>query len=601
MAPPSDTPPPVASPVADAPNRNLAVAHALFEEWERAVVTHVCVCPGSRSAPLAIAAAQAALPHSVHLDERSAAFFALGVAKASRAPAIVLCTSGTAAANFAPAVVEAHYARVPLLVLTADRPPELRDWGAGQTIDQPRLYGSHVRWFAEAPLPEADEAGLRYARALACRAAEVASGTVPGPVHLNLPFRDPLDPRPVPADRASPRSTVAESGRDRSAYARVEAAAPLPNEAAFAGLVEQLRTAERGVVVVGPLDATPRERDALVALADRLGWPLLGEATAQLGGAGIGRAHALMADPDFAAAHRPDAVLRFGAAPTSKPIAHWLRDAAPDVYVVVDPAEHWHDPDHRASEWWQTEIAAFADTLASQLPKPEQGTWQAAFARADAAADRVLEATLAAEEELLEARVAHELIGSLGPEDALYVSSSMPVRDLDQFWPSGHAGPRVLCNRGANGIDGLISSAAGATHARGGRTVLYVGDLACLHDLSGLLTAQRLGLPLTLVVVDNDGGGIFSMLPVAAFGDAASFEEVFHTPHGHDLVRLSEAAGVPSERITSWLHLRSALKQAAAAEGPRCLVVPTRAAASVEQRRTLQAAMHEAAREASLD
>ena len=576
--------------VTDAPNRNLATTTAFFEEWARLGAAHVCICPGSRSGPLAIAAAHSEVPHSVHLDERAAAFFALGVAKASRRPALVLCTSGTAAANFLPAVVEAHYARVPLIVLTADRPPELREWGAGQTIDQTRLFGSHTRWYAEAPLPEATDAGLRTARALACRAFELANGGAPGPVHLNLPFRDPLDPRRVDDDRLASLSPRAADGRGARPYATRPTAPRAGSREAIEAVATRFSRAQRGVVVAGPLDATAAERNAIVAAAERLGWPLLAEATSQLGGHGVRRGHALLSDPAFAEAHRPDAVLRFGDAPTSKAVARWLAEARPDPFVAVDPHGVWHDPDHVVTDWADADIAAWCDRLVAAIPSGSHA-WRDTFEAADAAATRALEAELVARSELLEARVADTLVRELAPEIPLFVSSSMPVRDLDQFWPAGIAGPRVLCNRGANGIDGIIASAAGACWASGGPLVAYLGDLACLHDLTGLLAAKRLGLPLTLVVVDNDGGGIFSMLPVASFGKEASFDELFHTPHGHDLVRLAEGAGVACTRVSSWDHFSVALEESVAAGEPRMIVVPTEARTSVEQRRALQAAI----------
>ncbi len=586
--------------IASAPNRNSAWTAALFEEWERAGLAHVCISPGSRSAPLAIAAAASSIPRSTHLDERSAAFFALGLAKATRQPVALVCTSGTAAANYAPAVVEAHYARVPLLVLTADRPPELREWGAGQTIDQHGLYGSHVRWFAEAPLPEATPDGLRHARSLAVRALDVARGAPPGPVHLNLPFRDPLDPRPVASDVPSDlerRDPLAAAGRAHVPYARVRRGATAPSPDDVASLAERMRASERGVVLCGPQDHTPDDVAAIADLARRLGWPLLAEATSQLRAGPhtddaivVTTAHALSADADFAASHRPDFVLRFGAAPTTKTVAQWLAADPPDELVVVDPGALWHDADHLVSEWHDAATAAFCAALVRRLGSDASPTpWLAAFARAERTARAAIDARLGDDEALLEPHVVRELAAGLSPESTLYVSSSMPIRDLDAFWPAASVGPRVLCNRGANGIDGMVSSALGAATA--GPTVLFTGDVALLHDVSGLLAVKRSGAPLVIVVLDNDGGGIFSMLPVAVFGESAAFTEHFTTPHGHDLNALCSGIGLANTRVGSWPHFRAALKDATARCVPHVLVIPTDAEASISLRREITAAV----------
>ena len=580
--------------VAAAPNAGTAFATALFEEWGRAGVAGVCICPGSRSGPLAIAAAQSELRHWVQLDERAGAFFALGLAKALREPVALLCTSGTAAANFAPAVIEAHYARVPLLVLTADRPPELREWGAGQTIDQQRLFGSHVRWFAEVATPEASPERLRYARALAARAAELARGRPAGPVHLNLPFRDPLDPRPVPGEvppELAERDPLAAGGRAAAPYTRLRRGRVVPTAEELGDLAARATSSQRGAIVCGPWDATPRAAAAVAALGERLGWPLLAEATSPLrhldAPARVETVSWLCGDASFAADTRPDFVLRVGAAPTGKALARWIEGAA--ELVVADPDALWHDPAHRVGEIHRAAPEDLCGALLEALPEGRgAGDWLERFRRADAAVSRALARSLEGEDTLLEPRVVSELAAGMPPDALLYVSSSMPVRDLDAFWPAGSPGPRVLCNRGANGIDGMVSSALGAA-AAGQPVVLLCGDLALLHDVSGLLAAQRLQLPLVVVAVDNGGGGIFSMLPVADFGEAARFEEIFRTPHGHDLRALCEGAGLAATRIESWPHFRSALKEAGAKPGAHAIVVPCDADASLALRQRLAA------------
>ncbi|MDH3519621.1 MAG: 2-succinyl-5-enolpyruvyl-6-hydroxy-3-cyclohexene-1-carboxylic-acid synthase [Myxococcales bacterium] len=588
--------------VSGAPNRNWAFCRALFEELARAGVRHVCVCPGSRSAPLAACASgHEALRCWSLLDERSAGFFALGLAKASRAPVALLCTSGTAAANFHPAVIEASYARVPLLVLTADRPAELRDWGAGQSIDQLRLFGPHVRWFAEVAAPEASGALLRYARALACRAVDAARAAPPGPVHLNFPLREPLDPRPVAGDvpeDLGARDPLAARGRGEQPYTTVTRGAPTATQEQVAELAERMASCARGAIACGPLDADAALVERVARLAQRLGWPLLAEPTSQLRcgphvGAAPVVAHAdlLLRDDAFAAAHAPDFVLQLGLAPTSKAYRLWLERQPPRELVRIDPDAGWNDPSHLTSQLLCAEPNALCDALLAQLPARGASPWLESFLDADRRAARAVEQLLQADDALLEARAVRELAACLPDDTVLYVSNSMPVRDLDAFLPASARRLRVLCNRGANGIDGMISSALGAAAANPGPVVLLTGDLALLHDCAALLAAQRLALPLVIVVLDNDGGGIFSFLPVARFGAAVSFETHFRTPHGIDLEPLCRAMGAAFARASSWEHLRAALKDALTTPRVSVLAVPVDRDRNIAQFHALEAAV----------
>jgi len=591
------------SPVAAAPNGNLAFAAALFEEFERAGVCHVCVCPGSRSAPLAVAVARSAgLRAWTHIDERAAAFFALGVAKATRAPVALVCTSGTAAANFLPAVVEAYYARVPLLILTADRPPELRDCGAPQTIDQVRIYGSHVRWFVETALPESGEASLRYARSLASRAVAEATGATPGPVHLNLPFREPLDPRVAPRDVAAPDATLALRGRAPQGYtrSRFEVAAPSPD--AVADLVGIARQCARGVIACGPLDLDDGAVDAVARLGAATGWPILAEPTAQLrSGAHVGiarliaRSDLLLRDTAFAAANAPDVVLRLGPMPTAKAFRNWVERVPPAHFIVVDSGAGWEDPSHLASWIVRADPAALAERvtlrLGASLASRSDGSWLAGWTAAECAAQRALDRELASATRMGVPALVDTLAGALPDDALLYVASSMAVRDVDLFWPLSSRRLRVLCNRGANGIDGLLSSALGAAAVHPGRCVLLTGDLAFLHDAGGLLAAHRHRLDLTIVVVNDDGGGIFSLLPIAEFGEAAGFETFFRMPHGLDLAGIARAFGARTARVESVAALRAALAHTDATPQLRVIEVPLDRALDIVARRRLEAAV----------
>ncbi len=597
-------------------NRNWAFAAALFEELGRSGVQHVCVCPGSRSAALAAAAAdEPGLRCWSHLDERSAAFFALGLAKASREPVALVCTSGTAAANFHPAVIEAHYSGVPLLVLTADRPAELREWGAGQTIDQVRLYGSHVRWFAEAPLPEPSAASVRYARALACRAVQRALGPPAGPVHLNLPFREPLDPRPVPGERAPELvagDSLAAGGRQGAPYTEFGRSASTPTPDEIAALSDRMRKCERGVIACGPLDATPDLASALGELAALLGWPILADPTSQLRcGPHVKEAPVLatgdhlLRDAAFAEAHAPEFVLRLGGTPTSKSLRLWLEARAPRELVLVDAEGGWNDPSHLASLVLRCDPVALCDLLMRRLTPRLRGRdaspWLRSFLLAEERVQAAVASLLEADEALLEARAVRELAAELPDGAHLYVSSSMPVRDLDAFLPVSARRLRVLCNRGANGIDGMVSSALGAAAAGEGPLVLLTGDVALLHDCGGLLAAQRHDLAATIVVLDNGGGGIFSFLPVAEYGEDVAFEELFRTPPGVDLGALVEGFGVAFTRATSWEHFRSALKESLSGRRTSVIAIPVDRDRNVEQHRAVQRAVGAALADATAE
>lgn len=590
------------------PNRAHVFATALFDEFARSGVKHVCISPGSRSTPLTVAAVRhPALRCWSHVDERSGAFFALGLARATRTPVVLVCTSGTAAANFHPAVIEAHYGRVPLIALTADRPPELREWDAGQTIEQVRLYGPHVRWFAEAPTPDVAGPSPRYARVLACRAVAEARGRPRGPVHLNLPFREPLEPAAGPGAASSglaANDALAAEGRREDAYTRAVQGAPEPSP----DLVESLRQLAldepRGVIACGPMDAGDDLSPALTELASATGWPLLADPTSQLrrgphtaAGPVLATSDLFLRDERFAAAHAPAVVLRFGGAPTSKAFRLWIERHAPAHVVLADADGAWSDPSHLASESLCVDPLTLCRRLSRRLPAASRdrarGAWLRDFLEADRRTERVVERLTTAEEALLEPRAVRELAEALPDGALLYVSNSMPVRDLDGFLPASTRPLRVLCNRGANGIDGVVSSALGAAAADCGPAVLLTGDLAFVHDLGGLLAARRYGLRAAIVVLNNDGGGIFDFLPISAYGEAVAFEEHFRTPHGLDLGPLAESFGASFTRVASWPHYRASLKEAFASMRLSVIEVPVSCERNLAHHRAVVRAVSE--------
>ena len=538
-------------------NRNTALASAMVEELARCGVRRAVVSPGSRSTPLALALwRQPSIEVEVVLDERSAGFFALGTALATRTPAVALCTSGSAAAHLHPAVVEADEASVPLIVLTADRPPELRGIGAGQTIDQLKLYGDAVRWFCEVGTHEADDEGLLHFRSVACRAHASALGDPrPGPVHLNVPWREPLAPIPVEGD-VTATDPLALEGRGERPLNAVARAPEAPDPSLLDELAERIASAPRGLIVAGR-QPDPDLAAPISALADASGYPVLAEPTSQLRW-GPDNASSLIASYDLIAREQPPAlqpemVIRFGDMPTSKALRQWLAGIEGLRQIVCDPARDWKEPSRRAESVVRADPVLLAQGLSERLkagaaarraaaeeaggvPWPQR--WRAAGNDVEEAVRTELEDAPEFNDNN-EPGVWLELAAHLRDCDQVLAASSMPIRDQEAFLPPGRARVRFIANRGANGIDGLISTAAGAAAASGARTWAVLGDLAFAHDLGGLALARKIP-ELRLLVLDNGGGGIFHFLPQADSVSEQEFEALLGTPSGLDIRAAAE-------------------------------------------------------------
>ncbi len=531
---------------------------AFVDELVRCGVRHACTSPGSRSTPLVLSLVRdTRLRSTSHIDERSGAFFGLGTAKATGVPAVLACTSGTAAANYAPAVIEAYEARVPLLVLTADRPWELRDVGAGQTIDQVKLYGRAAKWFLEIDEAPATPERMRAMRRLACRAVWTALSGRPGPVHLNFPLREPLV-----LDGELPEEPGGGGRPDGRPWVERKADAATP----------EVHLPARSPVIVAGSGA---DGPAVAAFAARHRWPLLADplSGARHGEAAIVHYDALLRVPGWSADLVPDLVLRVGDLPTSKPLRQWLAGLGETRQVALDREGAWQDPDAAVEE-----IHA-ADVEGVRAEPLDEG-WLAGWVRADRAAADAIAASLG--DGLSEPAVAVRTAAELGASDTLVVASSMPVRDLETFATTE---ARVLANRGANGIDGTASTALGVAAASPGRTVLLTGDVALLHDVGGLLAARRTGTDLVIVLVNNDGGGIFSFLPVAGQN---GYEEHVATPHGIDFDQLAATFGLTHTRPDSVAAFDAAL---ASATGGTVIEVRTDRAANVRGHRDIWAAV----------
>lgn len=661
----------------------FAYVGAFVDELARSGVQHVCICPGSRSTPLAMLCADHPdLRIWTHIDERSAGFFALGLAKATGQPVALVATSGTAVVNFMPAVVEAFFSRVPLILLTADRPHELRDVGTNQTIDQVRLYGSHVKWAIDMPLPEAEETMVRYARMMADRAAATARAVPAGPVHLNFPLREPLIPLPGPTaaadaavrarttDAVRSKRTSDAAAHDRVANAAIHARvanaavhAPVTSGMPYTRVVDGPRTlspadaaelaavwrkVERGVIVCGP--DTPADAAApLLALAGLLSWPVLadplsGLRTAPGGPSSPGEADAaqdaaviidaydvFLRGEDAVTTLAPELVVRFGALPVSKPLLQYLQHYADVPQIVVDGGAGWRDPVLAAAAMLHVDPRQLCEALVQQLDSSARddgasngssandntpngsspsgsapnvsapnrssaedgahgGTadWVARWRHLNTTTRTALRQAVDEQSDMFEGRVFQELAELLPDGGALYVGNSMPIRDMDAFFPVIDRRLRVFGNRGASGIDGIVSSALGASAGVGGPLVLVLGDLSFYHDLNGLLAAKLHKLNITIVVINNDGGGIFSFLPQAEHPD--HFELLFGTPIGLDFEPAVRMYGGEFTRVGDWNEFRRALAQGVENDGLHVIEIVTERTRNAQQHRQVTGA-----------
>ncbi|MDD9873008.1 MAG: 2-succinyl-5-enolpyruvyl-6-hydroxy-3-cyclohexene-1-carboxylic-acid synthase [Deltaproteobacteria bacterium] len=566
---------------------NFAFAARLIGDLSAGGAGDAVLCPGSRSAPLAaVAATTPGLRVFPQLDERSAAYFALGLCRARRAPVLLICTSGTAAANFAPAVAEASLSRAPLLLLCADRPPEMRGWGAAQTIDQVQLFGSHVRWFAEAPAPCESQPQLALARALAERALHESQSRIPGPVHLNLPFCEPLHPaaRAAASANGAPAPAAAPVPALAAAPARSTAGAGAVDGALAEQFAARFAEAQRPVIVAGPWEAREESARAVCDFAQQLCAPLLAEPLSQLRAGDfvsatplVAAADAILRSDSCAAALAPDLVLRIGAAPTSRAIHRWLDLHASAELIALDEHGGRRDPQHRVDWWIEAEPAA----LLAAAPRASRSEARGWCARWRAAEQRAWAALRDAEPggALLPPAIVRAALAALPENGVLALANSLAVRDAESFAPPQRRALRFLCNRGANGIDGTISTALGAA-ASGAEVALLCGDLAFLHDVGALFTAQRSALRCTIIIVNDGGGGIFDHLPIAAQKEAVRFEECFRLAHNLSLTPLARAFGCSAVQVQNESELRAALANAA----PGLRIIEARIAAEENAR-----------------
>ncbi len=562
----------------DFSNTNTLWASVLAATLARLGLKTAVISPGSRSTPLTVALASHPNLEAIPvLDERSAAFFALGLARRTGLPVALVCTSGTAGANYYPALIEARESRIPLLVLTADRPPELRDCGSGQTIDQQKLFGAFPVWYAELAVPVADGDLLRYLRQILVQAWQRSLYPVAGPVHVNCPFRDPLAPV---ADGSVEHLKATLDDRFLAAVMPTTEVLRGAGTAAALPLLENWRPGDRSLIIAGP--AQPLDPiaycKAVAALAEHLGWPVLAEGLSPLRNAAalnpylVSTYDLVLGQPAWAVDLAPTQVIQLGPLPTSKTLRQWLQATQPRRWVL-DPAGANLDPLHGPAI--PTPVAL--DSLVLSIPPSQTHCPRSPYLEQWLALEQTLrhhlDAALDALAEPFEGKVPWLLARCLPLGTSLVIANSMAIRDVEWFWSPGDRGIRPYCNRGANGIDGTLSTALGVAHG-GPPTVLLTGDLALLHDTNGWLSVPRLRGHLTVVVVNNHGGGIFERLPIATTPSLGPdlFETFFATPQTIDLNHLCAAYGVSYERVDTWAQMEASLGRLPA-QGVRLLEV----------------------------
>lgn len=567
-----------------ATNPNVRWADRFVSELAACGLSAVCIAPGSRSTPLTLAFARhPSIRHYLHLDERSAAFFALGLALATDRPVALLCTSGTAAAEFYPAVIEARQARIPLLVLTADRPHELRDSGANQTVDQVKMYGDQVLWAFDMALPEAEPPAvvLRSLQSVAARAYHTANGVVKGPVHLNFPFRKPLEPAapPLPPLQPKPRPAV-----------HMERGVVTPTAEQLQRLRALVEGHERGLIVCGPRCPGGEFPAALAAFARAAGYPILADPLSGVRfGAAVESGLVLGGYESYLRGGRapwgaPDVVIRFGDVPTSKWLNEYLDRAAPTHSVHIREDGIWADDLHRVSWFLQADPALVCAELSRPVPARGATPWADAVLAAEQCTQQLVQTYCRAH--FFDGAAVATVLEHLPAGARLMVGNSLPVRHLDQFGVPHTRPLAVYANRGASGIDGVTSTALGIAAAAEAPLVLVTGDVSFYHDMNGLLALRQHNLRnVTIVLLNNDGGGIFRRLPIAQFDPL--FTELFRTPHGLDFCHVARLYDIAYEQAQEHAMLRDRLMQSIDGHAPTLIEVQTDGAADLQHQQAL--------------
>lgn len=536
---------------------NQLWADLLIEELVRGGVEFFCLSPGSRSTPLTVAVAQnVRAAHIMHFDERGSAFAALGYARATGKPACWITTSGTALANGYPAIVEANIDGVPLIALTADRPPELRQSAANQTIDQPSIFADQIRWKSDIPAPTNDTPPV-FLQTLAAQAIH-RSTFPPGPVHLNAMFREPFV-----SERIEDRVDIEPFLRsDGAPYTRYSASSGI-NEEDISTIADKLSGIEKGLVIAGRLKSQ-EDSEAAYTLAEKLGWPLIADVCSGLR-SGPDRPNRIVAaeyllSDSFAELHKLEAIVYLGAPAVSKRLLQFLEVARPDTYVVVHDGPQRIDPSHQATDRFQASVVEWSASVTSVLPDRAPDKWLSSWKSVSKAVQSALGSKIDTLGSMSEPGIARTINAVLPREHALVVASSMPIRDLDIFMTSGEIERPIFANRGASGIDGTVATAVGIAIALNCPVSVLIGDLALLHDLNSLALLRNQTIPpITIIAINNDGGAIFTFLPIAEHEKV--FEPMFGTPHGLRFTAAADMFGLDYATPTTTADFRSTLQE----------------------------------------
>lgn len=562
-----------------------AYLSALIDELQVQGITDVVLSPGSRSTPLALLLAERPeINIYTDIDERSAGFLALGMAMAEKKPVVLLCTSGTATANYYPAVIEAFYARVPLIVLTADRPHELQDTGAPQTVNQAGMYGSHVKRFDELEIPEQDLGLIRHTRTICARMIAAASARPCGPVHMNIPLREPLLPVMGKRDASHLKQSVVQ----------IQTGRPVIDDRELEEIAAMIAKTQKGIIICGALE-TDEAVKGLTVLSARLGFPVLADPLSQLRRNVCGTQNVIecydtfLRDKRAADFLRPDLIIRFGAVPVSKGLKIWLKEQEA-AYWIVDGGQGWREPEGTAVRMIYCEEAWFCDKLLQLIPTKKDQTWMASWREINTATKDVLMATRNSASVFGEEDVFIALNHLLPAGSSLFAGNSMPIRELDTYLFSGGSELTVYANRGANGIDGVVSTAVGVGLIKK-HTVLVIGDLSFFHDMNGLLAARQHHANLTIILINNDGGGIFSFLPQAS--ERTYFEPLFGTPHGLNFSHAARLYDAAYAKVQNVIEFKQTCLDFFTRPGLKIIEVPAKRGDNVRNRQRILGQMSE--------
>lgn len=572
-------------------NRNSLWAEIFIDQLVRLGVRYACISPGSRSTPLALACAgNQNLKSFVHIDERSGGFFALGIARNLKEPVLLVCTSGTAAAEFYPAIIESYQQNVPLIVCTADRPPELLNCGANQTINQDNLYKNHIRWFFNAGVPEPTAERLHHIRTIARRAVREANALESGPVHVNLPFRKPFEPD-LFTDTIDAQLLRAVRNDDLGEISRGKVAVA-PNPASIREIVSIVRKSERGLIIVGPGDDCPAFSEQITEMASLLSYPILADGASQVRYGHHNKQmiythyDAYLKVASFIQRHTPEVILQFGGTVSSKGLELFLNEQ--NVFKIhVNRGGKWIDPSNYLRSVVQSDPETFCsmmnEELRKNIPVNSRRNWLLDFENAEASAASIRKEMIDCTETLFEGKILKTVFNEIPEGSDVMISNSMPIRDLDYFLPVTEKNIRIHTNRGASGIDGINSTALGIAASSKSPVYLITGDLAFYHDLNGLIAAKKYDISLTIVLINNNGGGIFELLPISEYRNV--FQQYFLTPHNLRFAPFVEAYGGTHRLITSWADLISGLRDISNVKGLQVFEMQTDARASTDLRR----------------